>query len=77
MNETRVGILDAVTDEVVNHCYGPTAGGSCSRAGRDGIVLCNGCRVAAPSEGPEYWRLWVPPASRHCPHAWNLEAVGY
>jgi len=67
MNEARVDILDAVTDEVVNHCYGPTVEGRCSRAGRDGIVLCNGCRVAAPGSGPEYWLLRVPPASRHCP----------
>jgi hypothetical protein len=72
-----VDILDPITDEVVNQCFGPTAQGSCSRAGLDGIVLCNGCRVAAASSGPEYWHLLVPPASQHCPTAWRLEALGY
>jgi hypothetical protein len=72
-----VDILDPITDEVVNHCLGPAVDGNCPLATADGIVLCNGCLVAAPSAGPEYWRLWVPPESRHCPRAWNLEVVGY
>jgi hypothetical protein len=72
-----VDIMDPVTDEVVNHCLGPTAAGSCPLTGVNGIVLCNGCRVAAPSAGPEYWNIWVPPASQHCPRAWHLEAIGY
>jgi len=72
-----VEILDPVSDEVVKHCLGPTREGSCPWVAEDGIVLCNGCLVAAPSAGPEYWRLWVPPESRHCPRAWNLEVVGY
>lgn len=77
MTEARVDILDAATGEVVEHCYGPVPGGSCSRPDRDGIVLCNGRRVAARSAGPEYWHLWVLPASQHCPRAWKLEAIGY
>jgi hypothetical protein len=72
-----VDILDPVTDEVVNHCYGPTEAGGCPGSGGDGVVLCNGCRVAAANAGPEYWNLWVPPATQHCPRAWKLEAVGY
>lgn len=70
-------ILDPTTGEVVDHCAGPTAEGGCPLAGRGGIVLCQGCRIASPSAGPEYWNLWVPPATRHCPKAWNLESVGY
>jgi hypothetical protein len=70
-------ILDPATDEVVNHCLGPTAQGSCPGAGPDGVVLCSGCRVAAPDGGPECWNLFVPAASQHCPRAWNLDAVGY
>lgn len=72
-----VDIVDPINDEVVNQCFGPTAGGNCPWAGRNGVVLCNGCLVASPSAGPEYWRMWVPPASHHCPKAWNLESVGY
>jgi hypothetical protein len=72
-----VDILDPITDEVINHCYGPTTEGGCPLAGRDGIVACHGCRIAAPSGGPEYWNLWVPPTSQNCPRAWNLEVVGY
>jgi hypothetical protein len=77
MSEARVDMLDAATGEVVDHCYGPVLGGGCSRADRNGIVLCNGRRVAAPSAGPEYWLVWVPPASQHCPRAWKLDAIGY
>jgi hypothetical protein len=72
-----VDILDPIANEVVNHCYGPTSEGGCPLAGHDGAVGCNGCRVAAPNAGPEYWNLWVPPSSQHCPRAWNLESVGY
>jgi hypothetical protein len=78
MHETGViEILDPVKDEVIDQCCGPTPGGSCPVAGPDGAVLCNGCRVAASNGGPEYWHLWVPPASQHCPRAWNLEVIGY
>lgn len=72
-----VDIVDTLTDEVIHHCFGPGEGGGCPLADSDGIVACNGCRVQAPSAGPEYWNLWVPPASQHCPRAWNLEVVGY
>lgn len=78
MNEASVvDILDPITNEVINHCFGPTADGGCPSAGRDGIVRCNGCLVAGPSAGPEYWNVWVPPATQHCPRAWKLEALGY
>ena len=78
MNEAGlVDILDPTTNEVINHCFGPTSDGGCPLAGRDGSVLCNGCRIAAPTAGPEYWDLWVPPASQHCPRAWNLDVIGY
>ena len=72
-----VDILDPVTDEVINHCYGPTADGGCPMAGQNGLVACNGCRIAAQCAGPEYWRLLVPPTSVQCPRAWNLEVLGY
>jgi hypothetical protein len=72
-----VDILDPITDEVINHCSGPTADGGCPRAGRDGVVPCNGYRVAGQGSGPEYWNLFVPPDSQHCPGAWKLEALGY
>jgi hypothetical protein len=77
MSEAWVDLLDAATGDVVDHCYGPVLGGGCSRADRNGIVLCNGRRIAAPSAGPEHWLVWVPPASRHCPKAWKLDAIGY
>jgi hypothetical protein len=73
----RVDILDAETDQVVDHCYGLTARGFCPDANRDGIVPCNGRRVAPSGSGPEFWLVFVPPASRHCPLAWNLESIGY
>ena len=72
-----VDILDPITNEVISHCCGPTVEGSCPLANRDGVVLCNGCRIAGRGAGPEYRNLWVPPASRHCPMAWKLESVGY
>jgi len=31
-----VNILDPITNEVISHCYGPTAEGGCPLAGRDG-----------------------------------------
>jgi len=78
MHETDlVDILDPITNEVVNHCSGPTAGGGCPLAGQDGVVLCNGCRLAGRGAGPEYWNLWVPPDSRQCPRGWKLEGLGY
>ena len=73
----RVDILDAETDLVVDHCYGLTSQGFCPDANRDGVVPCNGRRVAPPSSGPEFWLVYVPPASRHCPMTWNLESIGY
>jgi hypothetical protein len=72
-----VDILNPITDEVINHCYGPTVQGGCPMARPDGVVFCHACRVAPSGAGPEYWNLWVPPASQHCPRAWNLEVVGY
>ena len=41
-----VDILDPITNEVISHCCGPTVEGSCPLANRDGVVLCNGCRIA-------------------------------
>ena len=76
-SRARVDILDADTDRVVDHCYGLTAGGSCPDANRDGIVPCNGRRVAPSGSGPEFWLVLVPPASRQCPMSWNLESGGY
>jgi hypothetical protein len=72
-----IDILDPVNDEVLGQCCGPTNQGSCPAADPSGIVLCHGCTVAATNAGPEYWRLWVPDASRHCPGAWNLKVTGY
>ena len=77
ISKTRVDILGADTGEVVDYCFGLTRDGRCPNANRDGIVLCNGRRVAASREGPEFWLVWVPPASRHCPLAWNLDKIGY
>jgi len=72
-----IDILDPVTDQVVDRCSGPTMAGCCPKAGRDGVVGCHGCRVSGRSAGPEFWYLWVPPGSQHCPRAWKLESVGY
>jgi len=72
-----VDILDPVTDEVINHCYGPTAVGVCPMTDQNGLVACHGCRIAAQDSGPEYWKLLVPPTSQQCPRAWNLEVLGY
>jgi hypothetical protein len=77
MSESQVDILDSATNEVVDHCYGPMAGGSCPRADWHGIVPCGGKRIAPLGAGPEWWLVWVPPESEHCPMAWNLAAVGY
>ncbi|MEO8519018.1 MAG: hypothetical protein ABI438_07525 [Dermatophilaceae bacterium] len=76
-SRARVDILDADTDQVVDHCYGLTSGGSCPDANQDGIVPCNGRRVAPSGSGPEFWKVWVPPASRHCPMSWNLDSITY
>jgi hypothetical protein len=77
MSHSRVDILEPTGDEVVDHCHGPMLGGQCPGADRDGIVPCNGRRVAPLGAGPEYWLVWVPPATEQCPLAWNLAAVGY
>ena len=78
MNEIDViDILDPVTDEVVTHCFGPTAEGKCPLASPGGIVHCHGCRIEARNLGPEYWNLWVPPTSTVCPSTWHLDEVGY
>lgn len=77
MNETRVDILDAASGEIIDYCNGPLPEGSCPYAERDGTVPCSGRRIAPMDSGPEWWLIYVPPASRHCPQAWNLESVGY
>jgi hypothetical protein len=78
MNEIGViDILDPVTDEVVTHCFGPTTAGKCPLASPDGIVHCHGARIEARNLGPEFWNLWIPPASTACPSTWHLDEVGY
>jgi len=78
MNEIDViDILDPVTDEVVTHCLGPTIAGKCPLASPDGIVHCHGARIEARNLGPEFWNLWIPPASTACPSMWHLDEVGY
>lgn len=77
MSDARVDILDAATGDVVEYCYGPMLGGKCPYSERDGIVPCNGHRVAPHSEGPEFWNVLVPSATQHCPQAWRLDAIGY
>ena len=72
-----IDILDPVTNEVVTHCVGPTATGTCPDAGPDGVVHCRGCRIEARNLGPEYWDLYVPPSSTACPSVWHLDEVGY
>jgi hypothetical protein len=72
-----VNILDPVTNEVINHCYGPTATGGCPLAAQNGIVACHGCRIEAPNAGPEYWDILIPATSQNCPRAFNLEVLGY
>jgi len=76
MDETRIDIL-AETGEIIDYCYGPNAAGQCPRAKGDRTVPCNGHRIAPLGAGPEFWLLYVPPASQHCPTAWNLKAVGF
>jgi hypothetical protein len=73
----RVDILDSATGQVVDGCYGPTSAGACPRAGQNGVVPCNGQRLAPHGAGPETWLIWVPPESQHCASAWNLDAIGY
>ncbi len=77
MTDNRVDILDDTTVEVLDQCYGPRADGRCPRAGWNGAVACAGRRIAPTEAGAEYWLMWVPPGSQHCPLAWNLESVGY
>ncbi len=77
MDENIVDIVDPSTNEVIDHCYGPTPEGSCQLAASDGTVLCHGSRISGPGTGPEYRNLWVPPDSRQCPRAWKLESLGY
>jgi hypothetical protein len=78
MNEIDVtGILDPVTDQVVAHCFGPTAAGKCPLASPDGIVHCHGGRIEARKLVPEYWTLSVPLSSTVCPSTWHLDEVGY
>jgi hypothetical protein len=72
-----IDILDPVTDEVVTHCFGSSADGTCPSASPDGIVKCHGCRIEARNLGPEYWDLWVPPTSTACPTAWHLDELSY
>jgi hypothetical protein len=78
MSNDRIDILDETTDEVVASCYGPTAEGKCPYVNARGIVRCAGHRIAptANDAGPEYWHLWVPGNSEHCPLAWNMADVG-
>jgi hypothetical protein len=78
MNQTDVvDIVDSVTAEILNHCSGPAADGTCPLADPDGIVLCQGCRIKGPGMGPEYWNLWIPPTATTCPAAWHLDELGY
>ena len=72
---THVDILDEATLEIVDECYGPADGLNCPRSGPGGVVACAGRRVD-PDDSPEHCRLWIPPGTRHCPLAWNLEAFG-
>jgi hypothetical protein len=73
MTDYSVDILHTDTLEVVGRCGGPR-GGACSIA--TGVVGCAGCRISPADASPEYAFLWVPPGSRHCPLAWDLEVVG-
>jgi hypothetical protein len=71
-----VDILDESTMDVVDHCDGPEAGTICPRAGADRVVACAGHRIDPFGASPEYARMWIPPGTRQCPLAWNLEAMG-
>ena len=75
MTDERVDILDERTGEVVGECHGPTTDGTCPYSTPSGVVGCEGRRIAPTEAGSEYWMLWVPPNSRHCPLAWNLAAA--
>lgn len=77
MKETRVDIVDATTGETVAYCNGPTQTGSCPYADKDGNMPCNGRRIFPMDAGPELCLIFVPPQSRHCPQAWNLDSIGY
>lgn len=73
MNGTRVDILDASTDVVVDHCYGPTLAGQCPRLNADGSPPCTGHRIVPFGAGPESWLRRVPPTARRCPLAWSQD----
>jgi hypothetical protein len=75
MNDTRVDIVDPLSGDIVDHCYGPTFSGQCPRLNQSGIPPCSGHRIAPLGAGPESWLRWVPPTTRHCPLVWN-EDVG-
>jgi hypothetical protein len=75
MSDQAVDILDDVTLEVVDHCYGPV-GGTCPKASVDGVVACAGHRIDPGDGRPEYVRLQVLAGTRQCPLAWDLEAFG-
>lgn len=64
MDETRVDILDAASGVIMDHCNGPTPGGSCPYAERDATVPCNRRRIAPMGSGPEWWLVYVPRCRR-------------
>jgi hypothetical protein len=76
MADDRVAILHNVTRGVVGYCAGPAPAGHCCQAGPGRVVACAGRRIAAPDAGPAYWLMEVPPGSRHCPLAWDLDSLG-
>ena len=41
----QVDILEPITNEVIKHCFGPTAEGGCPLASPDGVAFCHGCRI--------------------------------
>lgn len=73
MNITRVDILDVFTNEVVDHCYGPTLSGQCPRLDQDGTAPCHGHRIVPLGAGLESWGHSVPSTARRCPLAWNQD----
>ncbi len=75
MDDNGIDILDDQTLHVVDHCDGPVAG-LCSWRKPDRATACAGHRIRPADGAPEYMLLQVPPGSRHCPLAWNLEAMG-
>jgi hypothetical protein len=76
MADDRVAILDGTSREVIGYCDGPTPTGRSPNPGSGGVVPCAGCRIAPPSASSVYWLMSVPPGSRQCPLAWDLEYVG-